>query len=221
MLAFIKRYSHGLWALLYLFLIYMPWFAFLEGNVTRNYHLIHMTIDDFLPFHEIFVIPYLLWFPYVFGMILYFVFNNKNDYWKLFSFLAIGMTVFLAVSTFYPNGCLLRPSVFPRDNILTKLVIKLYYSDTNTNLFPSIHVYNSLGVHFAVLNSKTLSKNVRVRNASFIMCTLIILSTVCLKQHSVFDVLTAFLMATVMYFLIYVLDGRSVFNTKAAGKQLS
>ena len=206
MVAFVKRYSHGLWALAYLIFIYLPWFSFLERNVIRNYHLIHMAVDDFLPFNEIFVIPYLLWFPYVLGVILWFVFNNKSDFWKLFIFLASGMTIFLVVSTVYPNGCDLRPSVFPRDNVCTQLVLRLYNSDTNTNIFPSIHVYNSLGVHFGIVNSKMFLKNQRVRTISLIMCTLIIVSTMCLKQHSTFDVLTAFLLATVMYFLVYVLD---------------
>ena len=223
MIAFLKRYSHGLWALAYLFLIYLPWFSFLEINVTGNYHLIHMAIDDLLPFNELFVVPYLLWFPYVFGVILWFVFNNKSDFWKLFIFLASGMTIFLIVSTLYPNGCNLRPLVFPRDNVFTHLVLWLYSSDTNTNIFPSIHVYNSLGVHFGISNSKMFSKNKRVRIISLIMCTLIIVSTMCLKQHSIFDVLTAFLLATVMYFLVYVLDleSLSIKSHKPVGKLVS
>jgi len=223
MVAFVKRYSHGLWALAYLIFIYLPWFSFLERNVTRNYHLIHMAVDDFLPFNEIFVIPYLLWFPYVLGVILWFVFNNKGDFWKLFIFLASGMTIFLVVSTVYPNGCDLRPSVFPRDNVCTQLVLRLYNSDTNTNIFPSIHVYNSLGVHFGIVNSKMFLKNQRVRTISLIMCTLIIVSTMCLKQHSTFDVLTAFLLATVMYFLVYVLDIEtlSVKSHKPVGKLIT
>ncbi|MCR4590679.1 MAG: phosphatase PAP2 family protein [Lachnospiraceae bacterium] len=206
MTAFLRRYSHGLWALAYLLFIYLPWFFILEENVTGNYHLIHMAIDDILPFNEIFVIPYLMWFPYVLGVVLWFVFTNRAEYWKLFAFLSAGMTAFLIISTLYPNGCQLRPLVFPRDNFCTMLVLRLYHSDTNTNIFPSIHVYNSLGVHFAIANSKTLSKNKKVHIASLLMCTLIIISTMFLKQHSCFDVLGAFLMATVMYFLIYVLD---------------
>ncbi len=212
MIAFLKRYSHGLWALGYLFFIYLPWFLFLEENVNRNYHLIHMAIDDILPFNELFVIPYLLWFPYVFGTVLWFVFTNKYDYWKLFAFLVTGMTAFLIISSVYPNGCQLRPLVFPRNNFCTSLVLRLYRSDTCTNIFPSIHVYNSLGVHFAVINAKSLAKNKRVHMLSLMMCTLIITSTMFLKQHSSLDVLGAFLMATVMYFVIYVLDFNSLKN---------
>ena len=41
---------------------------------------------------------------------------------------------------------------------------------------------------------------------SLILCVSIILSTVFIKQHSVFDVLTAFIMGAVMYILVYGLD---------------
>jgi membrane-associated phospholipid phosphatase len=220
MIGFLKRYSHGLWALAYLLFIYLPWYTFLEENVNRNYHLIHMALDDILPFNEIFVIPYLMWFPYVLGTILWFVFTEKNDYWRLVAFLSIGMTIFLIIATLYPNGCQLRPSVFPRDNFCTMLVLRLYHSDTSTNIFPSIHVYNSLGVHFAVMNSRNLSKNKKVHIFSLIMCTLIITSTMCLKQHSSFDVIGAFIMATVMYFLVYVLDLNALVESHKPMSQL-
>lgn len=213
MIAFVKRYSHGLWALFYLFFIYLPWFSFLEKNVTRNYHLIHMAADDLIPFNEYFIVPYLLWFPYVFGIILFLVFTDKEGYWKLFTFLAAGMTLFLVISSFYPNGCQLRPTVLPRDNVFTQMVLRLYNSDTSTNILPSIHVYNSLGVHIAVAGYKEGSGSrfdKIMRTGSLTLCTLIILSTMFIKQHSVFDVIAALLMATVMYFIVYILDFRTI-----------
>ena len=139
---FLKRYSHA--GIFIIFsMIYIPWFMFLEHTVQNSYHIIHMAVDDIIPFNEYFIVPYLLWFFYVAGTILYFVFTDKSEYKKLCIFLITGMTIFLLVSTFYPNGDTLRPSVFPRNNLFTRLVIHLYRSDTATNIFPSIHVYNS------------------------------------------------------------------------------
>ena len=45
-----------------------------------------------------------------------------------------------------------------------------------------------------------------VQRASLILCIAIILSTMFIKQHSVFDVLTAFVMAAIMYTLVYRYD---------------
>lgn len=197
------KYKHG-WILAY-FLLYFPWFAFLEKTVTADsrIHVIHMAIDDYIPFIEFFIIPYMLWFAYVAAAIIFFFLTNVSDYYKLCCFLFVGMTVFLLVSTIFPNGHYLRPSVFPRDNICTTLVQWLYVTDTSTNLFPSIHVFNSIGVHIAVMHSEKLREYRWVRICSGILMSSIVLSTMFLKQHSVFDVLTGFFMAAVLYTFVY------------------
>lgn len=165
-----------------------------------------MAFDDYIPFCEIFVVPYLLWFAYVAVVIMYFFFRDKDDYFKTCAFLFTGMTIFLLVSTLWPNGHHLRPYVMPRDNIFTRLVAALYQADTPTNLWPSIHVYNSLGCHIAVMRSQRLRNYRGIRIGSFILCVSIVMSTVFIKQHSLFDVMTAFILAAVMYVLVYHTD---------------
>ena len=59
----IKKYKHA-WVFGYI-LIYMPWFLYLEKHVTSNYHVIHIAIDDKIPFVEYFIVPYLLWFVFI------------------------------------------------------------------------------------------------------------------------------------------------------------
>ena len=113
------------------------------------------------------------------------------------------MTIFLIISTLWPNGHHLRPRVMPRDNIFTQLIAQLYQTDTSTNLWPSIHVYNSIGAHLAVAKCQALRKHKGIRFGSLILCISIILSTVLIKQHSTFDVVTAFIMAAIMYVLVY------------------
>ncbi len=195
------RYRHG-WILSYL-IIYQMWFIYVERTVTRRFHIVHTAVDDYIPFVEIFIVPYLLWFGYVAIAIAWFFFKDVQDYYKLCIFLFVGMTVFLVISTIYPNGHYLRPRVFERDNIFISMVKGLYMIDTPTNLFPSIHVYNSIGVHLAVMHSEKLKERKWVRRGSFIMMLLIIASTMFLKQHSVFDVVTGCVMALVMYTLVY------------------
>lgn len=199
----IAKYKHG-WVLLY-FLLYFPCFAFLEKTVTAEsrFHVIHMAVDDYIPFIEFFIIPYLLWFGYVAAAVVYFFFSDVSDYYKMCCFLFVGMTIFLVVSAIYPNGHYLRPSVFPRENICSTLVQWLYATDTSTNLFPSIHVYNSLGVHIAVVKSEKLRQYKWVQALSWTLAVSIVLSTMFLKQHSVFDVITGCLLALVMYSCVY------------------
>lgn len=202
---FYERYKHAIPLIVYA-IIYLSWFCYLEEKVKRPANLIHMKLDDIIPFCEYFIIPYFLWFAYVSAVVVYLFFKNKQDYIKTCTFLFTGMTIFLIVSTLWPNGHHLRPAIMPRDNFFTTLVSMLYKSDTPTNLWPSIHVYNSLGTHFAVIKNEKLRKNALVHVGSLILCVSIILSTMLLKQHSVFDVLTAFIMAAVMYIMVYGFD---------------
>lgn len=200
-IAFINEYRHSI-LLLYGF-IYIPWFSYLEKSVTSHFHLIHMVVDDYIPFIEFFIVPYLLWFVYVAVGVIYFFFHNKNEYYKLCIFLITGMTVFLIVSTIYPNGTNLRPMIFERSNLFVDAVKRLYAADTPTNIFPSIHVYNSLAIHIAVSRSESLKKKWYILHSSRILMMSIILATVFLKQHSLFDVITAFALAGFMYLLLY------------------
>ncbi|MDD6482279.1 MAG: phosphatase PAP2 family protein [Lachnospiraceae bacterium] len=203
-LKFFKKNKHLL-ILLYFF-IYLAWFRYIETTITTRFHVIHVPLDDYIPFCEYFVIPYLLWFAYVAWGITYMALHNIPDYYRLCFFLFTGMTIFLVISTLYPNGQYLRPVYFSHHNICTRLVELLYSSDTPTNLFPSIHVYNSLGVHFAVMNNRELQKNKTIQMLSFLLMTCIILATMFIKQHSIFDVCTGLLLGFIMYRIIYKKD---------------
>ena len=83
------------------------------------------------------------------------------------------------------------------------MVAALYRTDTPTNVFPSIHVYNSIGTHIAIMKSEALRKHRLVRAGSGILMVSICLSTVFLKQHSVIDMIGAAIMAYVIYGIVY------------------
>lgn len=214
----IKKYKHAVPLIIY-GIIYLTWFIYLEQKVTKDYRVIHVTLDDYIPFCEGFVIPYFLWFLYVSATVAYLFFKDKDDYYRTCIFLFTGMTVFLVISTLFPNGHHLRPQVMPRDNIFTWMVSHLYSTDTPTNLWPSIHVYNSLGAHFAIVKNNRLCRNRLVRKLSLLLCISIILSTMFIKQHSAFDVVTAFIMAAVMYGVVYKYDILAMHRLRAMRKK--
>jgi len=197
-----QKYWHAIPLLLYGF-IYLKWFGYLEKTIRSDFYVIHMDIDDVIPFLEVFIIPYLLWFAYVAVVVVFLLFHNRKEYAKCCIFLFTGMTLFLTISTIWPNGHLLRPQVMPRDNIFTQLIANLYQTDTSTNIWPSIHVYNSIGAHLGVATCETLKKHKGIQIASLILCVSIVLSTMFIKQHSAFDVLTALVLAGFMYTLVY------------------
>lgn len=201
--------------LMYIF-IYLPWFFYIENIITPDLsiiHIIHCSLDDLIPFCEIFIIPYTSWFLYIaFSCMFIFLKGSDSEYLKLGISLVIGMSLSLTICMIYPSGLNLRPAQFPRHNIFTSLVSLLYSTDTPTNVFPSIHVYNSLAIHISIMKLKVLENYRWVKNCSLILCILICLSTVFLKQHSILDVTGAVVMMILLYVLIYVLDYSKIFS---------
>ena len=197
---FLHKYRHA-WLLSYAF-IYLPWFMYLERTVTRDYHIMHASLDDLIPFNEYFIIPYLLWFLYVAGTLVFFLFRSKEDYYKMCTFLFSGMTLSLIICTFFHNGTDFRPVIDPNKNIFSAAVAALYKTDTCTNVFPSIHVYNAVGTHIAISRSQILAKYRFLRLGSLLLTISICLATMFLKQHSIIDVCGAFLMSYAIHYLV-------------------
>lgn len=169
-------------------------------------HIINVPLDNVIPFCEFFIIPYMLWFFYVMGACIYmFLKGTDSEFLKFALSLVIGMSLALTICMIYPNGLTLRPDYIP-DNFCGKIITILYSTDTSTNVFPSIHVYNSLAVNFALLKCKALKGHTVIKTLSTILCIAICLSTVFLKQHSVVDVLGGILLFILLYIFIYVID---------------
>lgn len=189
-------------------LIYLPWFFFLENKITMDYpgiHIINGPLDDMIPFCEIFIIPYFLWFAYILVSCIFMVLKADNQEFIRFALsLITGMSVCMIICMIYPNGLTLRPDS-TSDTIFGKMIAELYATDTPTNVFPSIHVYNSIVVHIAIEKCNYLKNHRHIKNASLILCILICMSTVFLKQHSLYDVAGAIILAGIIYFLLYVL----------------
>lgn len=186
-------------------LIYMPCFIYLEAHVTTDYYLIHCKLDDYIPFCEYFILPYYFWFAFIAIACVYFFLRSQGECIRMGSYLIIGMTLAVIIYFVFPNGLGdFRPHEFPRDNFCTRLVQNLYRTDTSTNVLPSLHIYNTLCVAVAVFRSKTFGKahtavKICVSAAALTIC----LSTVFLKQHSLWDIAAAVALAAVLYPVVY------------------
>lgn len=182
------------------------WFSFLEKNTITKITLIHCKLDDLIPFNELFIIPYFLWFIYIFVTVAYFFLKSKQDFYKCCAYLFTGMTICLIIYTVFPNGQQLRVDLnsLGRHNIFIDVLSNLYSFDTATNVFPSIHVFNSIGAFIAINKSERLHKIKWLQWFTLILTVMICLSTVYLKQHSVLDVIGALVLNTIMYLIVYV-----------------
>lgn len=207
----LKEYSALSTMVIYM-IIYLLTFYELEHR-TVAYHLISFGIDAYIPFCEYFIVPYLLWFPYVAFTVVTLGIFDKDEAWKLVTFLIAGMTIFLIVSAVFPNGHHLRPRTFAHDNIFVLMVKKLYTIDTSTNVLPSIHVYNSLGIMITCCRTKLLKNRPVLKAGMLILGASIICSTVLIKQHSMLDVLCGGILAAALYSISYKTEFQKSQNT--------
>ena len=203
-LKFINAVANDAYPMALYMAVYMVWFSILERMNRLHYTVVYTALDGKIPFIEEFILPYYAWFFFVAIMMVLLYFKDRATYHRACAFLAIGMTVFLVVSTVWPNIQYLRPAQMPRDNVFTHMVSAIYRSDTPTNVCPSIHVYNSVAMILAAFCSRWRGfQKKSVRALITVQGVLIILSTMFVKQHSVFDVTMALLMALPCYLLTF------------------
>ena len=205
-----RTHRHSYWILLYV-AIYMIGFNVLENAGHVHYHIIHTWLDDQIPFCEYFIIPYFLWFGFNVAVVTWIVFKGTvQETYKVSAVLMTGMMIFLVVSAIYPNRLDLRPDYVDTSNICGMLVSFLYKTDTPTNVLPSIHVFNTMALCFAVHGNKELRKRKLLTLSSDILGVLIVLSTMFLKQHSVIDVSLGLVMSVMLQMI-----GDRIFETPA------
>jgi len=202
------EYSHLLLLLGWVgyFLLYM-----LTENLipAEKCHPIHIWLDDIIPFHEIFVIPYVFWYLLIVVSLGYFLLYDVRQFRNLQTYIIITQVVAMAVYIIYPSRQDLRPTQFPRDNFLTDIIALIYSFDTNTGVFPSLHVAYSLGIASVWLKEKTAHPLWKA--FVVVAVALICMSIAFVKQHSAADFFAALPVCLLAEILVF---GKSYYRKK-------
>ncbi len=167
-------------------------------------------VDDWIPFCEWFLIPYLFWFAFLIGMYAYTLLFEVDVFKKMMYFTGITYLGTVVIYFIFPNWQNLRVEnlLEIRDNPLTRYMVEHYWQmDTPTNVFPSLHVIGSFCVQTAAWNSKRFGTTAW-RIAFTVTALLISASTVFLKQHSILDIFGGLLLCALAYIPVYYLPNR-------------
>ncbi|PLS09463.1 phosphatase PAP2 family protein [Neobacillus cucumis] len=181
-----------------LFLLVIPLLASIY-NLLNNRPTKAMDIstefDQSIPFLPLFIIPYILWYGYIFCYLIYFCFKDTVVYLKTLLLIAVAEIICFVVYFFFQTT-VPRPTL-TGDSLLIDLVKWIYTNDRPYNCFPSIHVLTT----FAVMLASLHIKNKHILNNFFIhTCgTLIIISTLFVKQHVIFDMIGSMFLVTFLY----------------------
>ncbi len=175
-------------------------FAVEQIFTERNWTIMHAPLDDLIPFCEWFVFPYMFWFVFMCGMLLFTALFDVPAFRKMMVFIMVTYTSTLLIYLIFPTAQDLRPDIdsLGRKNFLTVFMEGFYAYDTNTNVCPSIHVLGAIAVLTTSWHCK-IFRRLSWQLFFWIMTLLIILSTVFLKQHSVLDIPPAILLSLIAY----------------------
>lgn len=151
--------------------------------------IVHIWLDDRIPFREEFVIPYVFWYGLITFSLFYFLLYDPGSFQNLQLRIMLVQAAATIIYILFPTRQELRPEVFPRDNGFTEIVKLLYSLDTNTGVCPSLHVAVSLCIGVVWMRQRGVSLLWKV--CIWFAVGLICLSTLFIKQHSLWDAFAA------------------------------
>ena len=170
---------------------FLYWFIkIFQGNpVYISYYL-----DDKIPFIGQFIYIYNLFYPFCF-VALYFIFKaDKKAYYKGLLSCILGIItcdiIYLCIPTI-----MYRPPL-PDTDFITVFALKFtfFFDNPPINCFPSIHCLFCFQVIYSLIFSKVKPKT---KIINIIISILIILSTMFVKQHYFFDMVSSLLICII------------------------
>lgn len=169
------------------------------NNADRGAYNLVTDLDLNVPFLKVFILPYLIWYFFIFGTLIYFCFKDKKIYHRTLIAINLGLLIsygiYFVFQTHVP-----RPELTGTD-FLTRLIAFVYSNDQPYNAFPSIHVLVSFLMIKAI--NKYPGKNLLNISFVYLIAVLIMLATQFIKQHVILDLLSAVVLGSLIFDLVY------------------
>lgn len=202
---FVKDHPHMWWGL---FLpLYLAAFFIIEKFVTGPYWVTQLPADQLIPFCPYFIFFYMSWSPLLAVLGVYLILKDAEGFRRYIWMLALSFFSATVFCVLVPNCQELRPADLQVRDIFTWAVQLTYDLDTNTNVFPSVHVVGVIDAWFAIWHSKRLKKWTW-RWGTGLYGLAVIASTMFIKQHAIIDVLAGLVLGFACNFVVYNIIGK-------------
>ena len=163
-------------------------------QIQSNPTYINYYLDNKIPFIGWFIYPYNMFYPLT-AVTLYFLFKeDKRKYYKAYISCIIGIIICDLIFICMPT-IMLRPKI-PNCDPITDFIINVtyFFDEPPLNCFPSIHCLFCFQIIFGLIGSKC-KRNKKLIIIPFSL--LIIISTLFIKQHYIYDIVSAFLICLI------------------------
>ena len=202
---FFKTHPHAWWGLFVP--CYLVLFFTVEHFITDNYWATQLPIDDYIPFCKYFILIYDAWAPLLIATGVYLILKDPEGFRRYIWCLIFTYGVSTLFCVLVPNGQDLRPAVVEGNDIFAMVVRATYAADTNTNVFPSVHVVGVMSALYAISHTPGLRKWYW-RAGTTLLGAVLVASTVLVQQHAVIDIAAGLAVGVLGYVVVYVMIGR-------------
>ncbi len=196
---FMRTHRHA-WLALYFVVFIAAFFTIESLTPTEGYWVTDLPLDDKIPFIPQFIIFYVLWYPLFAAVGVPLIIFDGEAFKRYMYFTMASLSLSLLFCVIIPNGQNLRPEDMEITGISTWLLSKIWAADTNTNVFPSMHVIGCIGAVLGAWDSRIFKG---WRWVILVFSVLISASTVFVKQHGIIDAVGALAFAVPIFFAVY------------------
>lgn len=173
---------------------------FLASKIAKNGYDLTTPLDKIITFRPMFIFPYLYWYLYIVIGLILILLQDRKDYIRAFLSIFIGMCICYLVYYIFPTE-INRPLITDK-SLMYKLINFIYSMDRPFNCFPSLHV---LTTYFIMRYTKREEFRL-VFYYTQIVGTLIVLSTVFIKQHFFVDIFVSIILCEAIIIVIKKVD---------------
>lgn len=182
--------------------IYEAVIFFLTKPFIQNPYIIGCNLDNMLPFIPHFVWIYIAWYVMLVIVPYYIYLKNKSSFFKYMTTFIITTIIAGIIFVAFPNT-VIRATINSTD-IASSLVKIIYTLDSpGINCFPSIHCLYSFLFIFAIFDTKENSYFLSKVIIS-LLSILVVLSTLFIKQHVIYDALISLAIGCVFWIIVDV-----------------
>lgn len=182
---------------------------FTLNNSSNQVYSLAIRLDKIIPFIKIFIIPYVIWCPFIILTLIYLCFKDKKAYYITLISIIISVIICFMIYFLFQTT-VTRPEICGKD-FLSQTIKIIYSTDKPFNCFPSIHALTSFLMIKGILKSR--KRNPVSISIIGIIAISIIMSTLFVKQHVVLDVGVAILIGNTIFNIIGKISASTLSKT--------
>ncbi|WP_336764217.1 phosphatase PAP2 family protein [Paenibacillus sp. USHLN196] len=203
----LKNKSYWLSLSLMLSLAVMGLFYDILNSPERGFVVLDSSLDRIIPYVPAMSIPYLGWYPFVFGVLAYLCAKDRLTYYRVL--LSMNICVWICYLIYFNFQTMVPRPELTGTGLGASVLGWLYSQDRPYNCFPSIHSLHSYLVMRAVLSVPSIRKPIKILIAAG--AATIIVSTLMIKQHVIYDALGAVILGE---FVLTIVTGLALYRRR-------